>query len=202
MPTKEEYVQLLQSTGREGIEPVLSYLDKAGFFSAPASAKRHLNYEGGLMEHSMNVCRVALALREQMVALKPELAEKLSEESIIISALLHDVCKTTLYRKVQKYRKDEYGRWETYDAYESDSSRFPVGHGEKSVIMLLRLGVQLTNDEIIAIRWHMGAWNLPMQSYEDKQNISVAYDGCPLAAIIQAADALATHILETKKEES
>ena len=68
--------------------------------------------------------------------------------------------------------------------------------------MLLRLGLQLTNDEIIAIRWHMGAWNLPMQSYEDKQNISVAYDGCPLAAIIQAADALATHILETKKEES
>ena len=46
MPTKEEYVQLLQSTGREGIEPVLSYLDKAGFFTAPASAKRHLSYEG------------------------------------------------------------------------------------------------------------------------------------------------------------
>ena len=51
MPTKEEYVQLLQSTGREGIEPVLSYLDKAGLFSAPASAKRQLNSEGGRMKH-------------------------------------------------------------------------------------------------------------------------------------------------------
>ena len=197
MPTKEEYVQLLQSTGREGIEPVLSYLDKAGFFSsAPASAKRHLNYEGGLMEHSMNVCRVALALREQMVALKPELAEKLSEESIIISALLHDVCKTTLYRKVQKYRKDEYGRWETYDAYESDSSRFPVGHGEKSVIMLLQLGLKLKKEEIVAIRWHMGAWDLSFQSFEQKTNISEANDRFPLASLLQAADSLSTHLLE------
>ena len=196
MPTKEEYVQLLQSTGREGIEPVLSYLDKAGFFSAPASAKRHLNYEGGLMEHSMNVCRVALALREQMVALKPELAEKLSEESIIISELLHDVCKTTLYRKVQKYRKDEYGRWETYDAYESDSSRFPVGHGEKSVIMLLQLGLKLKKEEIVAIRWHMGAWDLSFQSFEQKTNISEANDRFPLASLLQAADSLSTHLLE------
>ena len=196
MPTKEEYVQLLQSTGREGIEPVLSYLDKAGFFTAPASAKRHLSYEGGLMEHSMNVCRVALALREQMVALKPELAEKLSEESVIISALLHDVCKTTLYRKVQKYRKDEYGRWETYDAYESDSSRFPVGHGEKSVIVLLSAGFKLTNDEIMAIRWHMHAWDLPFQSPDIKGNFQAAKAACPLLSLIQAADGLASHMLE------
>ena len=148
------------------------------------------------MEHSMNVCRVALALREQMVALKPELAEKLSEESIIISALLHDVCKTTLYRKVQKYRKDEYGRWETYDAYESDSSRFPVGHGEKSVIMLLQLGLKLKKEEIVAIRWHMGAWDLSFQSFEQKTNISEANDRFPLASLLQAADSLSTHLLE------
>ena len=128
--------------------------------------------------------------------------EIMPEDSVTIAALLHDVCKANIYKTVQKWRKDENNRWESYDAYDTDYSRFPVGHGEKSVIMLLRLGLQLTNDEIIAIRWHMGAWNLPMQSYEDKQNISVAYDGCPLAAIIQAADALATHILETKKEES
>ncbi len=140
--------------------------------------------------------RVALALREQMVALKPELAEKLSEESVIISALLHDVCKTTLYRKVQKYRKDEYGRWETYDAYESDSSRFPVGHGEKSVIMLLQLGLKLKKEEIVAIRWHMGAWDLSFQSFEQKTNISEANDRFPLASLLQAADSLSTHLLE------
>ena len=124
---------------------------------------------------------MAQMLRMQTIGMRPELEKQLPEDSVTIAALLHDVCKANIYKTVQKWRKDENNRWESYDAYDTDYSRFPVGHGEKSVIMLLRLGLQLTNDEIIAIRWHMGAWNLPMQSYEDKQNISVAYDGCPLA---------------------
>ncbi len=196
MPSKDEFINLLRSTGREGMEPVLQYLEKAGFYTAPASAKRHLNYEGGLMEHSVNVCKVALKLREQMVALKPELAEKLQQESIVISALLHDICKTTLYHKVQKFRKDESGRWETYDAYESDSSRFPVGHGEKSVIMLLQLGLKLKKEEIVAIRWHMGAWDPSFQSVEQKTNIADANSHFPRASLLQAADSLSTHLLE------
>jgi hypothetical protein len=97
---------------------------------------------------------------------------------------------------VQKYRKDDYGRWETYDAYESDSSRFPVGHGEKSVIMLLQLGLKLKKEEIVAIRWHMGAWDLSFQSFEQKTNISEANDRFPLASLLQAADSLSTHLLE------
>ncbi|MBP3834589.1 HD domain-containing protein [Prevotella sp. Rep29] len=199
---KEQFIKLLQATKRTGIESVVSYLEQAGFFLAPASVSRHLSHEGGLLEHSLNVWKMAQMLRMQTIGMRPELEKQLPEDSVTIAALLHDVCKANIYKTVQKWRKDENNRWESYDAYDTDYSRFPVGHGEKSVIMLLRLGLQLTNDEIIAIRWHMGAWNLPMQSYEDKQNISVAYDGCPLAAIIQAADALATHILETKKEES
>lgn len=199
---KEQFIKLLQATKRTGIESVVSYLEQAGFFLAPASVSRHLSHEGGLLEHSLNVWKMAQMLRTQTIGMRPELEKQLPEDSVTIAALLHDVCKANIYKTVQKWRKDENNRWESYDAYDTDYSRFPVGHGEKSVIMLLRLGLQLTNDEIIAIRWHMGAWNLPMQSYEDKQNISVAYDGCPLAAIIQAADALATHILETKKEES
>lgn len=199
---KEQFIKLLQATKRTGVESVVSYLEQAGFFLAPASVSRHLSHEGGLLEHSLNVWKMAQMLRMQTIGMRPELEKQLPEDSVTIAALLHDVCKANIYKTVQKWRKDENNRWESYDAYDTDYSRFPVGHGEKSVIMLLRLGLQLTNDEIIAIRWHMGAWNLPMQSYEDKQNISVAYDGCPLAAIIQAADALATHILETKKEES
>ena len=193
---KEQFIKLLQATKRTGIESVVSYLEQAGFFLAPASVSRHLSHEGGLLEHSLNVWKMAQMLRMQTIGMRPELEKQLPEDSVTIAALLHDVCKANIYKTVQKWRKDENNRWESYDAYDTDYSRFPVGHGEKSVIMLLRLGLQLTNDEIIAIRWHMGAWNLPMQSYEDKQNISVAYDGCPLAAIIQAADALATHILE------
>lgn len=192
---KERFMELLRSTGRPGIDSVIEYLERVGFFEAPASVNRHLSYDGGLVEHSLNVYRMAVMLRVQMIEMRPDTAEALKEDSVVIASLLHDVCKANIYKKVKKWRKDEQNRWEQYDAYEVDYSRFPVGHGEKSVIMLLRLGLELTNDEVLAIRWHMGAWNLPMHSYEDKCNISDASDR-PLTAVLQAADALATHVLE------
>lgn len=194
---KDEFISLLRSTGRTGVDEVVGYLEKSGFFTAPASVQRHLSCDGGLLEHSLNVCRVALKLREVMIGLKPETAPRLSEHSVIIASLLHDVCKSNIYRKNIKYRKNEQGRWEPYDGYDVDYSRFPVGHGEKSVIMLLRLGMELTNDEIVAMRWHMSAWNLAFQSYEDKCNISAAVEGYPLLAVIQAADGLAANMLES-----
>ena len=197
---RQQFIDMLRQTKREGVENVIDYLDKAGFFEAPASVARHLSYDGGLLEHSLNVCKAARALAAQMVEMCPQIAPKLPDDSIVLASLLHDVCKANIYNKVQKWRKDAANRWEQYDAYDCDYSRFPVGHGEKSVIMLLRLGLDLKNDEILAIRWHMGAWNLPMQSYEDKNNISAAYDNCPLAVIVNAADGLATHIVETNKE--
>ena len=192
---KDEFISILEATNRKGIGAVVAYLEKAGFFVAPASVNRHLSHDGGLLEHSLNVYRAALALRRQMLELRPELESRLPEESIAIATLLHDVCKANIYRKMTKYRKDDQGRWESYDGYDVDYTRFPFGHGEKSVVMLLRLGLELTNDELLAIRWHMGAWDLSFQSYESKSNISAASD-VPLVAIVQAADSLAAHLLE------
>ncbi len=197
---KTEFIELLRSTGRKGMENVIDYLERSGFFQAPASVNRHLSYDGGLLEHSMNVYRVAVKLRESMILVKAELEAQLPAESIAIATLLHDVCKSAIYKKKEKFRKDANDRWEKYIGYEPDYSRFPVGHGEKSVIMLLRLGLELTNDEILAIRWHMSAWDLPFQSYEQKSNVSEASD-VPLVALTQAADGLATHLLEAGKEQ-
>lgn len=193
---KDEFIALLQSTRREGIDKVIGYLEKSGFFKAPASVNRHLSHDGGLLEHSLNVYRAAVALRRQMAELKPETEKELPEDKIKIVALLHDVCKATIYKKVPKFRKDANGRWETYDGYDVDYSKFPLGHGEKSVVMLLQLGLHLEKDEILAIRWHMGAWDLAFQSFEMKNNISQASD-VPLVTLLQCADMMAAHILET-----
>lgn len=192
---KKKFIELLKDTHRKGVEEVIAYLEKASFFTAPASSGFHLNEEGGLLVHSMNVCKAALMLREVYTAMKPATAPLLAKESVVIAALLHDVCKTNIYRPAKKWRKDEHNRWESYQGYDTDYSRFPVGHGEKSVIMLLRLGLEMTNDEVIAIRWHMGAWNLPFQSFEDKMNLAEAFKH-PLTQLLQAADGMAAHILE------
>ena len=117
---------------------------------------------------------------------------------IAIVALLHDLCKTNVYKLEKKNRKVN-GRWEEYDGYGVDYSKFPLGHGEKSVIMLLTLGFPLTRDEMMAIRWHMTAWELAFQSAEAKSNLNAAKEQCPLLTVLQAADGLASALLEVTK---
>ena len=192
---KARFIELLKSTNRNGVDVVIAGLDKLGFFNAPASTKHHLAEPGGLLKHSLNVYTQAVAIRDAQIALRPELAESVPLESVILVALLHDVCKAEIYKTVKKNRKDENGKWEQYDAYESDYTHCPLGHGEKSAIRLLRMGLELTNDEIAAIRWHMAEWDL-VDSYEAKGNFHAACDKYPLLPIIIAADELATRILE------
>ncbi len=185
---KNRIIDLLKATERERIENVIEYLEnKSDYFTAPASTTFHGNYSGGLAEHSLNVYNVAMKVKAAMVELKPELANRLSDESIAIVALLHDLCKTNVYKLEKKNRKVN-GRWEEYD-----------GHGEKSVIMLLTLGFPLTRDEMMAIRWHMTAWELAFQSAEAKSNLNAAKEQCPLLTVLQAADGLASALLEVTK---
>lgn len=192
---KQRFRDTLLATGRQGIEAVLAYLDKCGFYTAPASVAHHMSRPGGLLEHSLNVYDAAMRLRGQFATLCKEGDKALPEKSIAIATLLHDICKANFYKPVPKWRKDANGRWESYDGYEPDYSRFPAGHGEKSVIMLLRLGLELTNDEVLAIRWHMGAWSLPFQSFDDKSSMGAACDR-PLTLLVQTADMAATHLME------
>ena len=193
---KKYFIERLLSTGRKGMENVISNLERLGFFTAPASTRFHLNIPGGLMLHSWNVCNTALMLRDQMILMKPELQERLPVESVIIAALLHDVCKSDIYKETLLNRKNDQGFWEKVPGYEIDCSNFPMGHGEKSVIMLVSMGLDLTRDEMLAIRWHMTAWELAFQSFEQKTNLQTARAVAPLCAIIQSADGLASSLLE------
>lgn len=198
MNNREHFIEKLKSTKREGIENTIAELEGLGFFAAPASSRFHLNCEGGLVEHSMNVCNVALDIREVMIARDPSLAGKLPIDSIIIAALLHDTCKADIYKPAIKKQKNKLGIWEPVQGYDVEYSNFPLGHGEKSVIVLLRAGLKLTDDEIMAIRWHMHAWDLPFQSPDIKGNLQKAREICPLAVVIQTADGLASNLLESK----
>lgn len=192
----QEFLELLRSVDREGVEDVIEYLQELGFFEAPASAGHHLNVPGGLVQHSLNVCHLALELKNTVIKHAAHLEQSLSKDSIIIAALLHDVCKAEIYKPVTKKRKNVYGVWEDVPGYDVDYSDLPIGHGEKSVVRLLLCGFPLTDDEIMAIRWHMTAWDLPFQSAELKNSINKAKDICPLLTLIQAADGMASNLLE------
>lgn len=198
---KEEFVKLLKSTGREGVDDVIEELERLGFFSAPASAGHHLNVEGGLVQHSLNTCKAAFAIWESMKALEPSLDTEVKKESIIISALLHDVCKADIYKRSVKKRKNKLGQWEDCEGYKVSYKDFPMGHGEKSLVVILLSGLELYDDEMLAIRWHMGAWGLNQNSFEDVRNYDTAQKEYPLVAIIHAADVMAANVMERTGEE-
>ena len=200
MDYKKEFIELLKTTNRQGIDDLVEELEDLGFFKAPASTKFHLNEDGGLVQHSLNVCKAALSMRKSMIELDDSLLEALPKDSVIIASLLHDTCKADIYKPTMKKEKNRFGLWCDVPGYDVDYSNFPLGHGEKSVIVLLRSGFELTDDEIMAIRWHMNAWDLPFQSYDIKSNFNKAKEICPLLSLVQAADCLASNLLERKVE--
>ena len=197
---KTRFVELLQATGREGIDGLIENLTKLGFFIAPASTKYHCAEVGGLCRHSLCVYDQARAIRKAELELHPELEDRLQIESIAIAALLHDICKAEIYKPCTRNRKNEAtGQWEKYWTWEAEYDHCPMGHGEKSVIRILTNGVKLTPDEMMAIRWHMGAWDLP-DSFEAKGNLGAACEKSPLLDVIMAADELATRVTEVLYE--
>ena len=75
-----------------------------------------------------------------------------------------------------------------------------MGHGEKSVVLLLCSGLEMTDAEMLAIRWHMGPWGVNMNSYEDERNYDTAHSLYPLVMIVHTADCLAASIMEREEE--
>lgn len=198
---KEKFIQILKGTNRNGIDKVIEEIDKLGFFQAPASCMYHGSYDGGLVEHSLNVYQQMMYLRKVEIKIKPEMESELSEDSCTIVSLLHDVCKSDLYEKVKKWRKDANNKWEEYDTYKKVFKELCVGHGMRSVVMLLRMGLQLTDQEIVAINWHMGAFDI--SQYDDSsKGFNESCSNNALAAVLVSADWLASKITERSKNDN
>ena len=194
---KEQFLGILSGTQRAGMENVVAKLEETGFFDAPASSRFHLSCKGGLLEHSLNVYNAAMMVRGQIIKVRPDLEEQLPLDSVAICALLHDTCKCDIYKEGILSRKNADGYWEKYVGYQVDySTGLPLGHGEKSVILLLSWGLELKPEEMLAIRWHMSAWDMPMQSPEHKESFNAAKGQSPLVSLIQTADGIATGLLE------
>lgn len=193
---KKMFVSLYNQIERDGKEELLAWLESSDFFIAPASTRYHLNVEGGLVLHSLNVCHV----------LRNRLRNSYDASSVTICALLHDVCKAnfyaTDYRNKKVYsdkgaRQDKRGRfdWVEEASYRVEDT-FPYGHGEKSVFLISKF-MKLTDEEAMAIRWHMGGFE------EGKMNtVSEAFGKYRLALYLHMADLEATYEIDTKQEEA
>lgn len=188
----ELFEELLRSTNREGIDNVINYIKTTDFFTSPASAANHSNCEGGLLIHALLVYSIMVQLYKAAEFVKPNIFETISEENIIITSLLHDICKINTYTKGTRNVKDETG-WKTVESY-NFTEEFPYGHGEKSVLFLTTLGLKLEPNELLAIRWHMGNWDLPWGNTQ-KSYVNARLK-TPLVVLMTSADDMSSVLLE------
>lgn len=195
MTNKERFVEIYNKyIHREGADRLLEYLlsPASDFFTAPASARFHSSYEGGLLDHSLNVYD-CLDSYLKSPRIKETFGFEYSDESIAIVSLLHDLCKVNVYKKGFRNVKDEKGVWQRVDSFEFDD-KLPYGHGEKSVYIISGY-MKLTREEAFAIRYHMGY----SSQTEDPRNVSAAFEMFPLAFALSTADSEATYYLEADK---
>ena len=194
MSAKEEFIEIFkQNITRPGADQLLDYLtNKSDFFTAPASARYHSAYEGGLCEHSVNVyhCLVDYLSRPRVQELY---GLEYSPETVAIVSLLHDLCKIGCYKQGTRNVKDATGKWQTVPTYNFDDP-LPYGHGEKSVYIANGF-IRLTREEAMAIRWHMG-----FSGTEDTRMVGQALTKFPLAFALSTADMEASYFLENEEE--
>ena len=195
MNNKERFLEIYnRCIKREGADKLLEFLEKSDFFTAPASGRFHNSFEGGLLDHSLNVYDALVGYLESPRA-KDVYGFNYSDESIAIVSLLHDLCKIGVYKKSFRNVKDESGTWKRVPSYEYDDN-LPYGHGEKSVYIISGY-MRLTREEAFAIRYHMGY----SSEFEDARNVSKAFEMFPLAFALSTADSEATYFVESKNVE-
>lgn len=160
----------------EGIDKLLKKpfpIDQ--FVNGPASANYHGNYSGGLFEHSLTVGK-------QLSRLTASLNLKWDRpESPAIVGLFHDICKMNVYKRKPMSPTES---WEYIPDNVLD------GHGEKSVMMIQEY-IDLTEEELLCIRWHMGAYETDTSKWDV---LGRAIDKYPNVLFAHTADMMASHI--------
>lgn len=183
MTDKERFLSLCEGIKREGIGDLLKWLEESDFFDAPASTRFHLSCKGGLVKHSLNVYDEA----KRLLSAYPEI--NVSEETVLICTLFHDLCKANSYTTEWRNRKNEQGGWERYEAYIRNEKLQFGGHGVKS-LYLVSYFMKLSPEEASAIAHHMAAFD------EKPDVIGTAFGASPFAWLISVADQSATYIKE------
>lgn len=216
LQNKEEFITLIRSINRPNakIEALIERLESTDFFYAPASANHHASYRGGLCEHSLNVYYNMMHLlkyKSASLGISEEDIENKYKESVIITALLHDISKMNLYvlssKNVKVYSPDGDKRdilgtfyWDSQLSYirRPAKERFIYGSHEMNSEYIVSKFIPLTIEESSTILHHMGG----MSWDSAKDNLSEVFDKYPLSLLLHLADMMATYVDEGVLNES
>lgn len=182
---KERFNKELLSTNREGIKELIEAMEKGGFYTSPCSGQHHLAKPEGLLEHSLNVL-------EYMRKLNEAWKNPVSDESVIIVALLHDLGKMGDHGKsnyVENILKS--GQRSAAKPYATNTDLIYLPHEIRSVMIAERY-IWLSEDEETAILWHNGLYSTFKYDIPGKET--------PLYMLMHFADLWCSRVVEIEEE--
>lgn len=162
----------------------LDWLRTTDFYTAPSSTQYHDAEYGGLLKHTLKVTSKCMELCKSSV-----FYNKVDVAKAMRACLMHDWCKIGMYESYSKNVKNEYtGEWDSVLAYRHKKDRMiSLGHGASSMFLANKF-FRLSYGEALAIRWHMGEFNV---SPSEMQELSQATRTYPIVYLVQFADRLA-----------
>lgn len=205
---KQEFISRLKEIKRPGdVEGLIKYLEESDFFYAPASAKYHSAFKGGLCAHCLNVHRnlehLVFDMHNTDKLTSADIPAQDLIESVAIVALLHDISKANFYETFAMNKKvynekgtksDNLGRfdWVSEEAYKvrEENNRFIFGTHAQNSERIVSSFLPLYDSEACAIINHHSVYDNP------NLNITAIYDRFTLAALLHVADMLATYVDE------
>lgn len=169
-----------------GNEPLMEYLKYGGFFTSPASTKYHGVYPGGLYDHSKAVFERLKWMTENLNL------QWQRPVSPFIIGMFHDLCKCDQYKIKSDLQEiiDKYPDMvnEVTPEYEYNNNTLLKGHGAKSVMILSQF-ITLTEEEMLCIRYHMGAYEK-----EEWNEFDMAIRKYPNVLFVHTCDMMASKV--------
>lgn len=187
LDNKQYIIEHLKKTKREGINALIEYMEECGFFEAPCSSQYHLSCEFGLVQHTRNVMEIAEKIG---IALYGGAEYNKIQDSVVISAILHDLGKMGQFEKPlyipNLLKNGEVGK----KPYITNPDLLNIPHEVRSVV-IASMYIDLTEEEQFAILYHNGLYGDFKYEISGKET--------PLYLIIHFADMWASRVIENNE---
>ena len=156
------------------------------FFTAPASTRYHNSFTGGLLIHSVTVTEIALRFLREV---RPDGISESEKESFTLVGLFHDL------GKIGSIDKDLYLESETWQKERGQNYTYNVNlgnlqHQVRSLYLLQKYKIPLTEDEYHSILFHEGAFT--------SWGKDIRYKFSEMCWLIHSADVYSAFFLEKR----
>jgi|19_taG_2_1085344.scaffolds.fasta_scaffold00076_40 hypothetical protein len=162
-------------------EKIKAMLEEIGdrYFTAPAASRtdHHSCYPGGLVGHTLQVTKNVLKVRACFEIDIPE-------ESFVLVGLFHDIGKIGTREGEAMYlpQTSDWHRNKGMLYTFNDKLQDGLTHAQRSVRLLGQFGIELSDDEYLAILGHDGLYK------EENRTRDMMYASAPLSRALHTAD--------------